>query len=156
MPDKLSDFPAIHTVVPHKPPMILIHHILSFGEESITCDVHLGRPSLFTRPDGTVPAWVGLEYAAQTVAAYAGMDAEGKGGTPKIGFLIGARTFTSNTSEFNQNQVLEIKATLLFSDEQLGVFECSIKDRSTKKILSHGKLNVFQPEDLQTFLKQHE
>ena len=45
--------------------------------------------------DGQVPAWVGIEYMAQAIAAWAGCRARAAGKPPQLGFLLGSRPGSS-------------------------------------------------------------
>jgi len=62
-------------LLPHAGDMILIEQILSFDDEQIHTRLTVKPGGLFNRPDGSLPAWVGIELMAQSVAAYAGCHA---------------------------------------------------------------------------------
>ena len=65
------DAPAVESLVPHRGTMSLLDRVLAVDEEQALAEVDVGPASLFAQADG-VPAWVGIEYMAQTVAAWAG------------------------------------------------------------------------------------
>ena len=54
--------------VPHREPMILIDRITLLKDDYLESEVTIREDSMFLR-DGAVPAWVGVEYMAQTCAA---------------------------------------------------------------------------------------
>jgi ApeP dehydratase len=63
--------PPIADLVPHKGPMCLLDRLIEVEEERLVAEVMVSDSSLFSR-GGTVGAWVGIEYMAQAVAAWAG------------------------------------------------------------------------------------
>ena len=67
-------YPPIEQLVPHKPPMILIDRMIETTDTACTCEVTITPQTLFIESAG-VPAFVGLEYMAQAVAAYGGYKA---------------------------------------------------------------------------------
>ena len=58
--------------------MILIDRVLRFGDEDVETLATV-RPGLFSQDDGSLPAWVGVELMAQSIAAYAGCQARQAG-----------------------------------------------------------------------------
>lgn len=67
----MIDWPLAE-LLPHAGDMILIDQVLSFDEEQVHTRTTVKPGGLFNRPDGSLPAWVGIELMAQSVAAYAG------------------------------------------------------------------------------------
>ena len=83
---ELKDWPVAR-LLPHASPMIMIDRVVSVSEDYFEAEVVVRPDSLFC--DGTaVNAWVGIEYMAQAVAAYAGAEAIAAGRPVKIGFLL--------------------------------------------------------------------
>ena len=58
--------------------MLLLDRVLSYDGECVICETVLGTDSPFVE-QGHVPAVVGIEYMAQTIAAGAGLSAREKG-----------------------------------------------------------------------------
>ena len=73
-----TTYPPIVELVPHRPPMLLLDRVLSYDGECVVCETVLGPDSPFVE-QGHVPAVVGIEYMAQTIAAGAGLSARDKG-----------------------------------------------------------------------------
>ncbi len=73
----MTDWPLAE-LLPHAGDMILIDQVLSFDEEQIQTRLTVKPGGLFNRADGSLPAWVGIELMAQSVAAYAGCRARQK------------------------------------------------------------------------------
>ncbi len=141
---------AVNDVVPHKKTMSLLDEVVEYDDETLTAKVVIRENTLFLE-NGKVPAYLGIEYMAQSIAAFAGVQECVKGGEAKIGFLVGTRKYSSEVSSFPLNAVLMIHIEREFqADNGLGVFNCSISSESKK--LASCVLNVFQPDDAEEFL----
>lgn len=146
--------PAVGELVPHRPPMLLVDRVIAHGDNVIVCEVEVKADSLFTvEHDGRreVPAVVGLEYMAQTVATFAGLSARKERRAPRIGFLIGCRELRLDTDAFAAGDVLTVEARRLFGENDLGSFACTITRGD--RILVTGTLTVYQgplPEEMST------
>lgn len=141
---------AIEQVLPHAHPMILLSRFIEAGTDYAVCEVDISPQSAFYQPEsGAVPAYAGIEYMAQTIAAYAGANALQQGGKVKVGFLLGCRKYSPDVSQFKQGSVLRVKASKLVMDESgLSVFDCQISIEG--KTVVTANLNVFQPEQSET------
>ena len=64
--------------VPHRGAMNLLETVERCDDESIVARVRVPDHGLFVGVDG-VPAWVGIEYMAQAVAAWSGARARCRG-----------------------------------------------------------------------------
>lgn len=134
---------SISHYLPHEKPMILIDDIVCFGEDFIQTKVLIHKQSPFWSDNG-VPAYVALEYMAQSVAAWNGLQLHDKHESPKIGFLLGTRKLILNVPFFKANNQLDVYATLKYSDGEMASFECRIECNNEKwaqAILSVYQLN---------------
>ena len=68
------DLPDIRDLLPHSGPMVLLDHVVAADDESLCAAVRVRENSLFY-VDGAVGGWVGLEYMAQSIGAFAGFHA---------------------------------------------------------------------------------
>lgn len=147
---KLSD------LLPHRPPMVLLNDFMHADAENVSCRVDIGTNSPFF--DATlqgVPAYVGIEYMAQTIAAYSGAQSQRLGQQPKVGFLLGTRKYHAQVGYFKLDQQLEVQATKVIEDSSgLSVFNCEIIDTESSQIIVRAKLNVFQPDDVTNWLQE--
>ena len=138
--------PAIHEVVPHRPPMLLLDRVCSHDDDVTVCTVTIrdDSPFITTGADGRreVPAVVGVEYMAQTVAAYAGLAARGENRAPRIGFLLGCRELTLAVEGFGVGDVLLVEARHVFGESDLGSFACKVTREG--RTLAAGTLTVYQ------------
>ncbi len=144
---------SVDQLIPHAGRMILLDRLVAYNDESISTEVVIYEDSQFYEKGG-VPAWVGIEYMAQTVSAYVGMQRALKNLEPRVGFLVGARKYLSSVSTFSLGKRLLISAQPSFQAENgLGVFECRIKGDG---IEIEANLNVFEPESVEEFMSEGE
>ncbi len=137
----MTDCTDIAELIPHSGRMILLDRILDYDEQSLSAEL-IVRDAGLPGNDKTVPAWAGIEYMAQAVAAYAGIKSKQSGEPIKLGFLLGTRRYTSNVDSFNVGSVLIIQVRNIIQDEKLGVFDCKIYGTG---IEISANLNVYQP-----------
>ncbi|UTA48729.1 hypothetical protein L1F30_04095 [Simiduia sp. 21SJ11W-1] len=138
-------------LVPHAKPMSLLDEVVRIGEGELLAKVTLNPDSVFAGPEG-VPAHVGIEYMAQSIAAFAGHAALARGERVQLGFLVGTRRYQSNVAHFAPGETLWVHVQeLVQGDNGLSVFECQIRSHTAKL---EANLNVFQPEDAAQFLAQ--
>lgn len=139
---------TIEQLLPHAAPMILIDRMVEVGEKSIHCQVNIDQHLLFFEEHNhSVPAYVGIEFMAQTIAAWSGFHALQKKQPSPIGFLLGCRRYHTNVSHFNQGQQLDIYATQILEDHNMAVFLAEIKHQ--QKIMATSQLNVYVPKSQQ-------
>lgn len=140
----------IETLVPHKGAMCLLDRVLAYGEDWISTESTVTDENLFLTEYG-LPSWVGIEYMAQSISALAGVRQIEKGEKIRIGFLLGTRKYTVNTSHFPVGSVLRIKAQeIIWGENGLGAFDCVLEAENFR---AEASLNVFQPERVQDFLE---
>ncbi|MGZ8196462.1 MAG: ApeP family dehydratase [Methylosarcina sp.] len=138
---KWRDFP-VEELVPHAGKMMLLNRVIEFEPETMVAEVIVGSGGLFGE-SGAVPAWVGIEYMAQTVAALGGMKRRLAGKPITLGFLLGTRRYECNVDNFSVGTILTVSVRRVMQDQGLGVFDCRIAGEG---ISASAKLNVYQPE----------
>ena len=139
----------IDDLVPHSGSMCLLDRVVDYGEDWLHAEVGISPESLFAEERG-VPAWVGIEYMAQAIAAYGGLLERAKGNEPKIGFLLGSRNYACDADYFTIGLTLSIKVTReLIAENGLNVFACEL---DAKGLHAQAVVNVFQPDDVDRFL----
>ena len=152
---KMTKFADIETLLPHQAPMILIDKVIDVTELTIHCQVQINNSGLFFDSlINATPAWVGIEFMAQTIAAWSGYHASIKGQQSPIGFLLGSRRYSSECSEFPLGATLDIYAEQLMENEGMAAFACTIKCNG--EVLANSQLNAFVPAQgkLQEMLKK--
>jgi predicted hotdog family 3-hydroxylacyl-ACP dehydratase len=133
----------IAELVPHGGRMRLLDRVLEGDAESMLAEVTLREDSLFFN-DGAVGGWVGIEFMAQTVAAWAGWTARLRGEAPKVGFLLGTRRYECSRPVFKPGECLRIAVhRKFFSDNGLGQFDCTITIGA--ETVATAVLTVFEP-----------
>lgn len=142
----------IAELLPHTGQMVLVDKLLSFSEHGLSAELTVRGDGLLFGDQQALPAWVGVEYMAQTIAAYVGLRAKQAGQPIRLGFLLGTRHYASNVGTLPVGTQLTVKVEKILQDEQLGVFDCRIQGDN---ILITAKLNVYQPP-LGSTSNQHE
>jgi predicted hotdog family 3-hydroxylacyl-ACP dehydratase len=122
--------------------MLLLDRIVAFQpEQSVTCEVRI-RPDATFVEDGGVPAVVGIEYMAQTVAAFAGMSARADGKPPRVGLLLGCRELRLTTDAYAIGDTLTVNARRTWGESEIGSFTCNVARGG--EVLATGTLTVYQ------------
>lgn len=135
--------------VPHSHPMALLDVIDYCDDESLQASVVIRSDAPFAEAEG-VPSYVGIEYMAQSIGAFAGVCARQQQQPIKIGFLVGSRRYNCNCSYFPIGATLKVSVKREIEGENgLSVFECQI---SGDNISANANLNVFQPDNPAEFL----
>lgn len=142
--------PPITELVPHAGAMCLLDRVLSAEGERLSAEVVVPADGLFSQDEG-VGAWVGIEYMAQAVAAWAGWQARQQGEPPRIGLLLGTRRYRCGVARFAAGQRLQVDIERGYqADNGLGQFDCRIHAGGAE--LASAQLTVFGPEDPGAFL----
>jgi len=141
----------IEQVVPHAHPMILVDSLLTYSESTGSCLVTISPKSIFYNDKySAVPACIGIEYLAQTIAAHASANKLDEGNKVKVGFLVSTKNYKASVSHFNNGDELVTSVSRIFKEPNgLGAFECMIK--RDEEILIEATINVFEPEDATQF-----
>lgn len=146
---------TVDELVPHRGDISLLDRIMGHGDPWLEARAVITRNNLFLE-HGEVPAWAGVEYMAQAVAAWAGTQARVEGRPVKVGFLLGSRRYESSVAGFPEGSTLRIRVEQeMIGDNGLGVFNCRINGRDPrgKAFEATARLNVYQPDELDDLLK---
>lgn len=139
----IQHLPPIKDLVPHREPMLLLDGLTEVG--SLHCRaVHEVRAgNWYSLPDGSMPAWLGIELMAQTVSAWSGWNRpDGKSG-PRPGFLLGTRLYSSCLPSFPLGALLEIEVRQEYKDQSgLAAFECEIV--LAREVVAQALLKVYE------------
>jgi len=133
----------VRELLPHDPPMVLLDRAVSYTDSELVAEVDIRSASILCNADG-VPGWVGIEYMAQAVAAHAGYQGRIVGQPPRVGYLLGTRSYQSSLSVFPVGRTLTVHIESLFVEMGLGAFACRIELEGT---VATAKINVYQPSD---------
>ena len=141
-PDVDAHDVPIGELVPHGPGMTLIDRLVDYSPQRSIATAVVTEASPFFDGAG-VPAWVGIEYMAQTIAAHAGYEARQRGERPAIGFLLGTRAYEADVGEFALGSTLTITVEPVTVEARLAVFQCSI---ATDRVVAKAVVNTYRPE----------
>ncbi|MBB6093397.1 putative hotdog family 3-hydroxylacyl-ACP dehydratase [Povalibacter uvarum] len=137
----------IEDVLPHEGRMLLLDELVEYGPDHVICALTVDADTQFCEVGRGVPAWVGLEYMAQTMCAYSGIDEARAGQKPSIGLLLGSRRYVAEVEWFPPGTRLSIRADLLLRDESdLVAFACTIHDGA--RVLARGDVKAIRPKDV--------
>lgn len=153
MPKRQTDaLPPISELVMHAKPMLLIDRAVIATETSMTAEIDISANSMFCVPSKGVPGYVGIEYIAQTIAAYSGWRARKTNpeAIPRVGYLLGSRKVTLSREWLPLHHTLSVYVSNVFEDGEMGVFDGEI--RLGEEILVAARINVYQPKDNGTSL----
>lgn len=144
---------TIAELLPHQAPMLLLDRLLDYQGARVRCETRIGeRHGLLLDERGNLPAWVGLELIAQTIAAWAGMRARARGEPVRIGMLLGSRQYQCRVPNFAAGERLVIEAECLLEDGGMASFECRILCGDLP--CAEARLSTYLPgdEELSTLL----
>lgn len=138
-------FPPVAELVPHAAPMVLLDEVVEVASDRLIARaaVTAGRP--FVEEQG-LPALVTLEYMAQAVAAFAGLQGRAAGEAVRLGFLLGCRDLRLTCDYVPLGAELTVVSQRTWGDAQLGSFACTVRHGDT--LVAEAVLNVAQPRDL--------
>ncbi len=142
---------AIEEVVPHRQDMCLLQRILRWDQDSIEAELVVPGTGLFIE-NGEMPAWIGIEYMAQAIAAWSGCRARAAGAAPQLGFLLGSRRYSALRSGFPSGTRLRVQARReLLGDNGLGIFACRILAGEEEWAVAN--VSVYEPLDAKAYLE---
>jgi len=145
------DWP-IAELLPHAGDMILLDGVERFDDDSVETVLQVRADGLLSAADGSLPAWVGVEIMAQSVAAFAGCHARQAGQPVELGFLLGTRSYQCNVEAFPAGADLRVRAHRSLQDDNgMGVFECHLDGPG---IHAEARLNVFRPPEMASYLQE--
>lgn len=133
--------------------MILVDKLLFCEGDRAKCEVIIAANHVFMQAEG-VPAHVGMELMAQTLAAMNGYQARQEGRSPDVGFLLGTPRFKTEVAFFRAGMCLHVSVGLAWGDDELRQFECEIRDSETSEVIQKATINAFVPNDLEAYLEK--
>lgn len=137
-------------VLPHRDEMLLAD-VVDYGADYGQITLTVRPESLLCDGERGVPAWAGIEYMAQAMGVFSGVERQQHGAEPKIGLLIGTRRYDSSVPYFALGAKLTTTARLVFHEAQMYVFNCEISDG--RQIVARGDIKAYRPDDIQEFLR---
>jgi predicted hotdog family 3-hydroxylacyl-ACP dehydratase len=149
----MTDFPPIEELIPHRGTMLLIDRVIEFADGKAVADYSPRQDAWYADDCGNMPAWIGIELMAQTVAAHVALLRRRDDIAPKMGALLGTRAYRSSARSFAAGGTLRIRAELVLSDPSgLGAYACCIE--ADGKPLATALLKVYEPENFELFVQE--
>ena len=142
----------LEKILPHDRPMILVDDIreINLEEKYLIAEVNITEDKIFfDKTINGVPYLSGIEYMAQTIGCYAFYRAQRT--EPKLGFLLGTRSYKSNIEKFENGKTYTVKVAEIYGDSELVSFECLIYNGG--KECASAVINAYQPENAEEYLK---
>ena len=139
---KLAGMPAMEFVL-HREPMLLLDQLVDVEPGYVLCEWRVLDSNEFFIPGYGVPAYIGVEYMAQSIAVYAGARARVHGLLPPLGLLLGTRHYQSTIPYFELDLTYRVVCReLIRNAEGMGSYDCQImhRDRNVAK----GRLAVLE------------
>jgi len=124
--------------------MILLDQVDAYDADNVEASLTIRDDSPFVK-EQRVPSYVAIEYMAQGIAAYSGLQALDKNEPVKIGFLLGTRKLKLWTQELFVGDNLVVNVSVLYNDGEMAAFEC--RTLRGDQVVAEASINVFQPDD---------
>ena len=146
-------FPPIEELLPHRGAMLLLDSVLSGDESSIIAQATVPQAAWYLDEQGGMPAWIGIELMAQTIAAHSALRGRLKGKPPKRGVLLGCRAYRARMPRAAAGALLKVSAKMTLVDESgLGAYDCNIERGAAQ--FAAATLKVFVPDDFEAFMRE--
>ena len=144
--------PPVAAFMPHAAPMVFLERWLEHDADRTLCETRVERLAFLREPDGSLPAWVGIEMLAQTLAVHAGVTAHEQRNEPLVGFLLGTRRLTVAVARLSPGVRYEVECRRVWGERGLVCFETALRERGDEAVLVGGRLNAYVPEDVEALL----
>lgn len=154
---RVIERPEIQDYLPHKGTMLLLDRITDYklDHPRLSSEVDIKASGLFYRPElGGIPAWVGFEYMAQSIAALSGASRKAtSGGEPKIGFIMSIRNFSTEVPAYPAGKTVMILVSEIFRDESVVSFDCSVSMDGA--IVTKSVVNAIEVDSVTEFFGEN-
>lgn len=145
--------PPIERVLPHVGRILLLDEVMEYGDEHIVTALTIRDDSVLCEPGLGVPAWVGMEYMAQTACALSGVLEYLNGRPAPISLLLGTRAYRAVRPYFPIGARLRISGRLVVRDEDdLVVFDCHIHDG--EEVVASGDIKAIRPANIHKLIEE--
>jgi predicted hotdog family 3-hydroxylacyl-ACP dehydratase len=123
---------------------VLVSSILEHEPDATTCLITVREAFPLRFEGGLVPALLGLEYMAQSIAIHGGLRARSEALAAPVGLLLGAVEVDLRTDGFSPGQRLEVTVRRLWGDRAFFIFDCRLRDHANRAMLMTASLKVFR------------
>lgn len=144
-------------LLPHSGHMILIDRVLEYGDDYVYVEAKVDEKHILLH-DGALPSTAGMEIMAQSIGAFAGIQALLANEQVKLGFLLGTRRLDLYAENIPIGTKLLATAKISTQDNNgMGVFDCELRWTDAPEMIKHllptdgllvrAALNVYSPKD---------
>lgn len=147
MASKTNVDPRLLELMPHRPPMLLIQHLIQVNETGADAALCIDNNCVFFEEGKGVPAWIGLEYMGQTAALIAGYQLAQGLVSPHLGFVLGTRRYRAKLPYFLPGSRLSVSCRqLALVGDSLANFACEIQPQGTDEVFATASLAVIRKD----------
>jgi predicted hotdog family 3-hydroxylacyl-ACP dehydratase len=151
----LNGFPPIDALLPHRGTMQLLTQVLAYGDETLSAEARVDGTAWYADAHGAMPAWIGIELMAQSIAAHVALRSRLEDKPVQPGVLLGARRLDVAVQSFARDTVLhvEVRETIKV-DGGHGAYDCTIRTSAPDSpALATAIVKVYQPDNFQQFMQ---
>lgn len=131
--------PAIDTLIPHRPPMLLVDEVVAHEGMTVVCRTTIREDMPFVS-DGEVPMLVALELFAQSACSLVSLLAQ-RGGAPMMsGAFLGTRKVELHAPSLKVGDVVDIHCEEKMAIGPTAQIECRLERAG--EVLAEGSINV--------------
>jgi len=131
--------PAIATLIPHRPPMLLVDEVIDHEGLRVTCRTTIRDDMPFVS-NGEVPLLVALELFAQSACTLVSLLASRSGTAMQSGAFLGTRTVTLRSDCLRVGDVVDVHCEERMAIGPAAQIECRLVRRG--ETLAEGSINV--------------
>lgn len=136
--------------IPHSGRSLLLDCVVAHDGETTTTRIIVGGQPWLVRQDGTVGAWMTVEYMAQSVAAHESILATAESRTLPAGFLMSVLGLSLRQPVFRCGEVLEVTTRRVRGRPALGAMshQCTMSrcdGDGTTTLIADGRLSTSIP-----------
>ena len=144
----------VQDLLAHRDSALLVNALKAYGDSWAEAEVHHNQATLYSDEQGRTPAWVGIEYMAQTISFIAGIESKEALRPPQPGFLLGTRECQLFCEHFEANQEVLIRVDIIFRDKHnMTMFDCKVLDENQQTLLT-AEIKAIQPENIEEILNR--
>ena len=147
-----DSLPPVEALIPHRGTMRLLDRVIGFEEKSAIAEFTPCSTAWYADAAGGMPAWIGIEAMAQTVAAHVAWSKRQQGLPLKSGVLLGTRRYRATCASFAAGAPLRVRVGAVLSDPSgIGAYDCAIEN--DEGVLAEAVLKDYEPEDFRELMK---
>lgn len=149
-----TPWPPIETLLPHRPPMLLIDAVREYDTESICVEATPDAHAWYADAHGNMPVHIVIELMAQAIAAHEALTRRSSGLPPAPGVLLGTRRLEASVASLRAGLTVLVRAACVLRDDTgNGAYDCRVDIDG--EAVANATIKVHQPTDFSAFLLEH-